>query len=142
MDTTGVPEMAAALALIVGTSLALSAALGDLVTYLTEAIKQTGYVPEGMSGLVALAIGIVLGVLVGALTGQIADTSYSTLTLMLLGAFAGMLMGASGIKSYKAAGEMNTTSAFIEGQLANQPSYGVRPLRVADDELDPRPRRV
>lgn len=103
--------LAEAIGLVVAVSLALTQALGGLVTYIVEAIKQTKRVPEGYSGIVALVVSMVLGMALAMLGALMAPGSYGFGALVLLGAFAGALMAAGAIKTYKAMGEVNTKAA-------------------------------
>jgi len=108
MDNTSVENMGQVLAIIVTVSLALMQAVGPLVMYITEAIKATGKVKDGWSGLVALIVGIAIGAGLGGLTDALAAESYDRWALVGVGAFAGALMAAGAIKTYKAVGEVNT----------------------------------
>lgn len=101
-------NIASVLAMIVGVALALSTALGALVTYLVEAIKATGLVKDGYSGLVAIAVGMLLGMGLTSLTDLMAAEPYSIGVMILLGAFVGAIVGAGGISQYKASGSVNT----------------------------------
>jgi hypothetical protein len=101
-------NIAGVLALIVGVSLALSTALGPLVTYLVEAVKATGLVKDGYAGLVSVAVGMLLGIGLTALTDMLASEPYSLGVMVLLGAFVGAIVGAGGISQYKASGSVNT----------------------------------
>lgn len=129
MDSNAVENMAAVIAVIVGFSLALSQALGGLLTYLVEAIKATGKIRDGYSGLVAIGLGILLGVGLGALVNAMADEPYDLLTMLLVGAFAGALMAAGSVKTFKAMGAVNTMPAYTEGLHVGQ--QNTQPTRLA-----------
>ena len=109
-------QIALVVGVVVAVSLALSQALGGMLTYLTEAIKATGHVPEGYGGIVAMALGILLGMALGGLSDLMAEDSYGMGTMLLLGAFAGALVAANSVKTFKAMGEVNTTPAFAQGR--------------------------
>lgn len=108
LNPDAVQSVAVALAAIVAVSLALSQALGGLLTYLTEAIKSTGKVPDGYAGVVALVLGVILGATLGVLANSMATQSYGWGTMLGLGAFAGAIVAAGAVKSYKAMGDVNT----------------------------------
>jgi hypothetical protein len=108
-------NIASVLAMIVGVSLALGTALGPLVTYLVEAIKATELIKDGYSGLVAVGVGMLLGMGLTGLTDLMAAEPYSLGTMLLLGAFVGAIMGAGGIRQYKASASINTKPALEQG---------------------------
>lgn len=108
-----VTNMGAVLAAIVTVSLALTQAIGPLVMYLTEAIKATGKIRDGWSGLVALIVGVAIGSALGWLTDAFANESYGTWAMVGLGAFAGAMMAAGAVKTYKAVGEVNTKAMVV-----------------------------
>lgn len=108
-------NIASVLAMIVGVALALSTALGSLVTYLVEAVKATGLIKDGYAGLVAIGVGIALGMGLTGLTDLLASEPYSLGTMLLLGAFVGAIVGAGGISQYKASAMVNTDPAYTEG---------------------------
>lgn len=139
MDSNAVENMAAVIAVIVGFSLALSQALGGLLTYLVEAIKATGRIRDGYSGLVAIVLGVVLGVGLGALVNAMADEPYDLLTMLLVGAFAGALMAAGSVKTFKAMGAVNTMPAYSEGLAAGRQTPQPTPYswQLAEDYTTP-----
>jgi hypothetical protein len=98
------------LAAIVAASLALSQAVGPLLVYLTEAVKATGKVKDGYAGMVTLVLGMVIGGALGGLSDAIADESYGFGVMVALGVFAGALMAAGAVSSYKAMGDVNTSA--------------------------------
>lgn len=115
MDQQAAENIAVVVGIVVAVSLALTQAVGGLVTYLVEAVKGTGLVKDGYSGVVAIVIGMLLGMGLTGLADGMAEESYSLGTLLLLGAFAGALMAAGSVKTFKAMGDVNTTASYSEG---------------------------
>lgn len=153
MDQDAAKNLAVVLAAVVGVSLALVQAVGPLLVYLTEAVKATGRIREGYSGIVALVLGIGLGASLGWLTDSLAtDERVGTSTMVGLGAFGGALMAAGAIKTYKAMGDVNTQAApertdmatmadldAAVSYLSNNQSYGQMSPAAADDESELEP---
>lgn len=135
-DSGGAAEnIATVLASIVAVSLVLTQVLGGLVVYLVEAIKATGKVKEGYSGLVALVVGMGLGMGLGGLTDRMADDGFSLTTMLLMGAFAGALMAAGAVKTYKAMGEVNPKHSEIVVD-ASQLDLEAMGITSQPDEID------
>lgn len=126
-------QIGAVLAIVVGASLALSVALGSLLSYLTESVKRTGLVPTGYGGLLALGISMLLGVTLAALTALMTDTGYGFGTMLLLGAFAGAVMAAGAVKEYQASADLNTAPAWQGGFASGQQAA----LAAAQPQQDP-----
>jgi hypothetical protein len=115
MDQQAAENIAVVVGIVVAVSLALTQAMGGLVTYLVEAIKGTGKVKDGYSGIVAILIGMLLGMGLTGLADGMADEGYSLGTMLLLGAFAGALMAAGSVKTFKAMGDINTDGSYDQG---------------------------
>jgi pimeloyl-ACP methyl ester carboxylesterase len=134
MDSDSVASMGQVLAVIVTVSLALTQAIGPLVMYITEAIKATGKVKEGWSGLVALVVGVSLGAGLGWLTDAFAAENYDRWSLVGVGAFAGALMAAGAIKTYKAVSQVNvqaTPAVVITGETMSTDEGEIEPTTMA-----------
>jgi len=127
MDIDAGQEMAKVAGIIVAASLVLSQVLGGVLAYLVESIKATGKVKDGWSGLLTLIMGTGLGILLAVTTDLLADNSPGIAQMVALGAFAGLLMSAGAIKTYKAMGEMNPTQI-----VEVEPVAEVRPLTQAE----------
>lgn len=128
MDSQAAENIALVIGIIVAVSLALTQAMGGLVMYLVEAIKQTGKVRDGYSGIVAVVVGVLLGMGLAGLADGMAAEPYGLGTMLLLGAFAGALMAAGAVKTYKASGDVNTTGAFSEGMAAGELAASTNPF--------------
>lgn len=115
MDNEAVQNIAVVVGLIVAFSLALTQAMGGLLTYLVEAVKATGLIKDGWSGVVAIVCGILMGTALAALADGMAVEPYGLRIMLLVGAFAGALMAAGSIKTFKAMGSVNTSAAYSEG---------------------------
>lgn len=87
-----------AVGVVVAASLALQASLGPTLSAVVEALKATGRVPEGWSGVASLGVGVALGLLTGVIAWWIAGG----LWWLLIGAFAGLLLGAGGVQTHHA----------------------------------------
>lgn len=125
MDLGNSAESAAAVVgLIVGISLALGKAFGGPLMHIVEAIKSTKLINDGYSGVATIICGVLLGVTLGVLVDSLAADAYSMLVWVLLGAFAGLIMAADAMSTYKAAGSVNTKAA-APTIVQNQPEPGV-----------------
>lgn len=130
MDSEAAQSIAVVLAAVVAVSLTLSQVLGGLLVYLTEAIKATGKVRDGWAGVVSLILGVLLGVALAGLADMMSpENTYSLGAMLLLGAFAGALMAAGAVKTYKAMGDVNPQAS--SGLLT------VTPLEVSVEDIEP-----
>jgi hypothetical protein len=120
VDNEAVQNLALVIGIIVAFSLALTQAMGGLLTYLVEAIKATGKVAEGWAGVVAIFLGILIGGVLAAIADGLAEEPYGLGTMLMVGGFAGALMAAGSIKTFKAMGQVNTSAAFSEGLAAGE----------------------
>lgn len=111
MDSNLAEELAKVAGLLVAASLVLVQVLGGLLMYLVDALKATGKVKDGYSGLVAIVLGIFLGMGLAAITETMVDNSPGMVQMLAIGAFAGALMAAGAVKTYKAVGEVNPAVA-------------------------------
>lgn len=125
MDLGNSAESAAAVVgLIVGISLALGKAFGGPLMHIVEAIKSTKLINDGYSGVATIICGVLLGVTLGVLVDSLAADDYSMGVWVLLGAFAGLIMAADAMSTYKASGSVNTKAA-TPTIVQNQPKPGV-----------------
>jgi hypothetical protein len=103
----GTEEIGLAIGLVVAASLALQAALGPAMTTIVDAIKATGILPDGCAGVVSLGCGLAVGVLTGIIAWQHSGESL----WLLIGAFAGLVLGAGGVKEHQ-----SRVGALADGQ--------------------------
>ena len=109
MDNNLAEELAKVAGIIVAVSLVLVQVLGGLLMYLVEALKATGKIKEGWSGLIAIVLGIGLGMGLAAITDSLVDNSPGMGPMLAIGAFAGAMMAAGAVKTFKAVGDVNPT---------------------------------
>ena len=88
--------------LVVAASLALQTALGPAMAGIVEAIKATGRIAEGYSGMVSMAIGTGFGTLAGLIAcAESGSLSPQNVHWIVVGAFAGLIgLGAGGVRSH------------------------------------------
>jgi hypothetical protein len=88
--------------LVVAASLALQTALGPAMAGIVEAIKATGRIAEGYSGMVSVAIGTGFGTLAGLIAcAESGALSLQNAHWIVVGAFAGLIgLGAGGVRSH------------------------------------------
>lgn len=104
-----VSDISLAVGVVIAASVALQASLGPTLTAIVDALKATNRIPKGWSGVMALAVGCLLGMATGLIAvGYTNDTSW-----LLVGGFAGLLLGAGGIQSHEA----NIGSALLKKRL-------------------------
>lgn len=122
----GLQDIAALVAGLVALGLALQAAVGPTVMFLTEAVKASFNTPAGKGGLIAVAVGMAIGLSIGFLTAIVSEAGTGEyIGLALCGAFAGLFMGAGAVKEHKASGSVNT-----EASAAIQTAKEATTLRV------------
>lgn len=94
------------LAAVVAVSLALAGALGPSIMLITEALKQALTLPNRVGGLVAMAVSVGLCILLALLTATVAVEAagwQDYMSLGIVGILAGILVGASAIRSHRTA---------------------------------------
>lgn len=90
-------EIGVAVGLVLAAALALQTALGPVVATIVEAIKATGALPRGWSGVASLGSGVVLGATIGVIAWNRSGDGW----FLLIGAFAGLLIGAGGVSAHQ-----------------------------------------
>lgn len=144
--------IAATVAAVVALSLALRAALGTTVMYLTEAIKAAYPVRDGSGGLIALSISMMLGAVLGLLAAMLNATELnsSVSVFVLIGLFAGLFVASGAVESYKASAMVNVdkSAAIVEARKADEFSAKMdaeeaaekaKAAKVLADKNDPLP---
>lgn len=129
MDTSALAE---AIGIVLGVSMILGRIVGPVVMYLVDAIKGTGLIPSGYAGILGIVLSVLLAVPAMVLVDGLTPSNQPTWVLLLLGAFAGLVIAADAVKEYKAAGDVNT-GASQPTIIQHQPEPGVV------IEGDPRP---
>lgn len=105
--------------LVVAASLALQTALGPAMSSIVEAIKATGWAPEGYAGLVSLALGTGLGAAAGLLA--CAQSQQLNPLWIGVGAFAGLIgLGAGGVRSHLVVQGYQQQAAWNDSKAATK----------------------
>lgn len=109
-----VSDMSLAVGVVIAASVALQTSLGPTLTAIVDALKATNRIPKGWSGVTALAVGALLGMATGLIAvGYTDDTSW-----LLVGGFAGLLLGAGGIQSHELKKRLDGTAPDTSVPLA------------------------
>lgn len=90
-------EIGVAIGVVLAAALALQTALGPAVATIVEAVKSTGLLPPGWSGVISLGSGLVLG----TASGVVAWHQRGDPWWLFVGAFAGLLVGAGGVTAHQ-----------------------------------------
>lgn len=135
-----VDSIAVTVGAIVAVALALAAAMGPTVMYITEALKKAFHIDNGSGGLIALGISILLTAILAVVTTYMTQEAAATreyVAALGIGAVIGIFVGGGAVQAYKAAGSINPPNDNFREQF-NAMMAELEIVDVSDDtETEP-----